>query len=491
MLDSTVHAQLAAILPPSALLVYARRDASPTSATASRCIARSRPRSRCPRTKRKSSRSCKACHAARIPVVARGAGTSLSGGALPDPARRRAVARQVQAHPRDRSARAHGGRAAGRAQSRDLRSRRRVRPVLRARSVVADRLLDRRQRRRERGRRALPQVRPDACTTCAACAACSSPARSSSSAARRSTAPGYDLLALITRQRGPARRDHRDHRQAAAEAADSRRSRSPRSTTSRRRARRSARSSRAGIIPAGLEMMDQAATRAVEQFVHADYPLDAAAVLLVESDGTPRGSRGGDGGDPARADASPARPRSASRRTRRSACCSGPGARRRFPRSAASRPTTTASTARSRARRCRTCCAQIAALVAANSGCRCANVFHAGDGNLHPLILFDANKPGEVEQDRSRSATASSSCASRSAARSPASTASASRSCNSMCVQFSPERARALPRRSRQRSTRTACSIPGKGVPTLRAAPSSARCTCTTASSPHPDLPRF
>ena len=43
----------------------------------------------------------------------------------------------------------------------------------------------------------------------------------------------------------------------------------------------------AGIIPAGLEMMDQPATRAVEQFVHADYPLDAAAVLLVESDGTP------------------------------------------------------------------------------------------------------------------------------------------------------------------------------------------------------------
>jgi glycolate oxidase len=43
----------------------------------------------------------------------------------------------------------------------------------------------------------------------------------------------------------------------------------------------------AGIIPGGLEMMDREATRAVEQFVHADYPLDAAAVLLVEADGTP------------------------------------------------------------------------------------------------------------------------------------------------------------------------------------------------------------
>ena len=33
-----------------------------------------------------------------------------------------------------------------------------------------------------------------------------------------------------------------------------------------------------------------------------------------------------------------------------------------------------------------------------NTGCACANVFHAGDGNLHPLILYDANKPGELER---------------------------------------------------------------------------------------------
>ena len=43
----------------------------------------------------------------------------------------------------------------------------------------------------------------------------------------------------------------------------------------------------AGIIPAGLEMMDQPATRAVEEYVHAGYDLDAAAILLCESDGTP------------------------------------------------------------------------------------------------------------------------------------------------------------------------------------------------------------
>ena len=52
-------------------------------------------------------------------------------------------------------------------------------------------------------------------------------------------APGYDLLALDHRQRGPARGHHRDHRQAHCPSRSSRRSRSPRSTTSRRRARRS------------------------------------------------------------------------------------------------------------------------------------------------------------------------------------------------------------------------------------------------------------
>ena len=45
-----------------------------------------------------------------------------------------------------------------------------------------------------------------------------------------------------------------------------------------------------------------------------------------------------------------------------------------------------------------------------------ANVFHAGDGNMHPLILFDANKPGDLEQGARRSALKSSSCASKWAA---------------------------------------------------------------------------
>jgi FAD/FMN-containing dehydrogenase len=90
----------------------------------------------------------------------------------------------------------------------------------------------------------------------------------------------------------------------------------------------------AGIIPAGLEMMDQPATAAVEEFVHAGYPLDAKAILLCESDGTPE--EVADEIARMRAVLEPAvQPRCVSRGTKPSECVSGPGARLRFRRPAA------------------------------------------------------------------------------------------------------------------------------------------------------------
>ena len=103
-----------------------------------------------------------------------------------------------------------------------------------------------------------------------------------------------------------------------------------------------------------------------------------------------RARRGDRQGVPRR-DAARSRPR------RRSGCCSGPAARRRSRRSAASRRTITAWTAPSRARSCRWCSSACARL-SEKYGLRVANVFHAGDGNLHPLILYDANKPGELDR---------------------------------------------------------------------------------------------
>jgi glycolate oxidase len=84
MLDSTVHAQLAAILPPAALLVSAE-DTKPYECDGL-TLYRAQPAAvALPENEAQIVAVLKACHAARIPVVARGAGTSLSGGALPDP----------------------------------------------------------------------------------------------------------------------------------------------------------------------------------------------------------------------------------------------------------------------------------------------------------------------------------------------------------------------------------------------------------------------
>ena len=94
------------------------------------------------------------------PVVARGSGTGLVGRRPAARRRHPAVARQVQPHPLRRSARPRGARAAGGAQRPDHRGRSAAGPLLRAGSLQPDRLLDRRQRRGELRRRALPQVRP-------------------------------------------------------------------------------------------------------------------------------------------------------------------------------------------------------------------------------------------------------------------------------------------------------------------------------------------
>jgi glycolate oxidase len=166
----------------------------------------------------------------------------------------------------------------------------------------------------------------------------------------------------------------------------------PRSTTSINAATRWPNVIAAGIIPAGMEMMDQLGHRRVEPFVNAGYDLDAAAILLCESDGTPEEVAE----EIARMSSGHARQRRARacacRATRPSACASGPGARPPSRPWAASRPTTTAWTAPFRASAWPRCCAD--RRDGRKYGLRCANVFHAGDGNLHPLILFDANDPG-------------------------------------------------------------------------------------------------
>jgi glycolate oxidase len=151
-----------------------------------------------------------------------------------------------------------------------------------------------------------------------------------------------------------------------------------------------------GIIPSGMEMMDKPAIHAVEAFVNAGYPLDVEALLIVELD--------------------------------------GPGAEcdhlvQRVSEIAKSCRATTLKVSTSEAERLLFWAGRKAAFgamgrispdymcmdgtipraklplvlrrmqeMSQTHGLRVANVFHAGDGNLHPLILYDANQPGELER---------------------------------------------------------------------------------------------
>jgi len=151
----------------------------------------------------------------------------------------------------------------------------------------------------------------------------------------------------------------------------------------------------AGIIPGGMEMMDKPAIHAAEDYVHAGYPLDVEALLIVELDGPDaevahliervEGIARKCGSVSVRVSQTEEERQSfwAGRKAAFPAvgrispdyyCMDGTIPRHKLPE-----------------------VLERVEEMAERYGLRCANVFHAGDGNLHPLILYDANKPGELE----------------------------------------------------------------------------------------------
>ncbi len=149
----------------------------------------------------------------------------------------------------------------------------------------------------------------------------------------------------------------------------------------------------AGIIPAGLEMMDQLATGAVEQFVHAGYPLDAAAVILCESDGTPEEVAAEiEHMSQVLRDSGATECRLSRNDAERLLFWSGRKAA--FPAVGRLMPDYYCMDGTIPKRRLGEVLKGIAAL-SKQFDLKCPNVFHAGDGNLHPLIMFDANVPGQ------------------------------------------------------------------------------------------------
>jgi glycolate oxidase len=243
----------------------------------------------------------------------------------------------------------------------------------------------------------------------------------------------------------------------------------------------------AGIVPAGLEMMDRLATRAVEGFVNAGYDLEAAAILLAESDGTHE--------EVAEETARMIEVMRANGCTR-VACSSSEAERLRYwsGRKAAfpavgrispdyycidgSIPRKALGHVLNRTNE-----------MSEKYGLRCANVFHAGDGNLHPLILYDANIEGELERTEAFAAELLELCIEVGGTITGEHGVGIEK-INQMCTQFRPGEL------AQFHSVKAAFDPegllnPGKMVPTLHRCAEFGAMRVKGGQLPFPDLPRF
>ena len=244
----------------------------------------------------------------------------------------------------------------------------------------------------------------------------------------------------------------------------------------------------AGIIPAGLEMMDKIATEAVEGFVHAGYDLKAAAILLCESDGTPEEVademarvsevlRNAGATDikvsqneaerlrywSGRKNAFPA----TGRISPDYYCMDGTIPRAQLPR-----------------------VLNVIAELSTKYNLRCANVFHAGDGNLHPLIMFDANVPGELERAEEFGAEILELCVEVGGTITGEHGVGVEK-INQMCVQFSPKELTRM-HEIKHAFDEYGLLNPGKAVPTLHRCAEFGKMRIGQGKPmPFADLPRF
>jgi glycolate oxidase len=243
----------------------------------------------------------------------------------------------------------------------------------------------------------------------------------------------------------------------------------------------------AGIIPAGLEMMDKPMTAAVEDFVHAGYDLDAEAILLCESDGTPEEVAEEVARMEAVLQASGAtRCQVSADEAQRLKFWSG--RKNAFPASGRISPDYMCMDSTIPRKHLATILLDIQQMEE-KYGLRCANVFHAGDGNLHPLILFDANDPDQLHRCELFGAE----ILERSVALGGTVTGEHGvgvEKLNSMCVQFSPEeRAQMLALKAAFDPVGTL--NPGKQIPSLSRCAEYGRMHVKRGLLAFPELERF
>lgn len=243
----------------------------------------------------------------------------------------------------------------------------------------------------------------------------------------------------------------------------------------------------AGIIPAGLEMMDKPMTAAVEDFVHAGYDLTAEAILLCESDGTPEEVEEEIGrmSEVLRHAGATA---IAVSRDEQERLRFWSGRKNAFPASGRISPDYMCMDSTIPRKRLADILLAIQEMEK-KYGLRCANVFHAGDGNLHPLILFDANDADQLHRCELFGADILETSVAMGGTVTGEHGVGVEK-LNSMCVQFSE------PELQQMRGVKLAFDPqgllnPGKVVPTLNRCAEYGKMLVRGGRISHPDLPRF
>ena len=243
----------------------------------------------------------------------------------------------------------------------------------------------------------------------------------------------------------------------------------------------------AGLLPAGLEMMDNLAIRAAEAFVHAGYPVEAAALVLCEMDGMAAQVAA----DLARAQAilfanGAIEVRLAQSEVERKKFWAGRKAA--FPAVGRLSPDYYCMDGTIPRRRLAEVLRGIAAL-SEEFGLAVANVFHAGDGNLHPLILYDANRPGDLARAEEFGSKILQLCVAAGGTITGEHGVGMEK-INQMCVQFSSSELRQFHALKAAFDPRGLLN-PGKAIPSLPRCAEFGALHVHQGHTPHPELDRF
>ncbi|HET8791703.1 MAG TPA: glycolate oxidase subunit GlcD [Modicisalibacter sp.] len=243
----------------------------------------------------------------------------------------------------------------------------------------------------------------------------------------------------------------------------------------------------AGIIPGGLEMMDNLAIRAAEDFIQAGYPIEAEAILLCELDGVEADVD--DDCDTVRKVLEQAGATNiAQARNDAERALFWAGRKNAFPAVGRMSPDYYCMDGTIPRRELPRVLKGIAEL-SEQYGLRVANVFHAGDGNMHPLILFDANQTGELEKAETIGGKILELCVEAGGSITGEHGVGREK-INQMCSQFQPDELTVFHAVKSAFDSQRLLN-PGKNIPTLQRCAEFGAMHVHKGELPHPELPRF